>query len=130
MENLLNRVVWFEIYVADLDRAQKFYEAAFDISLNRQEMQGIPMAWFPMGESKDGLEPGAPGTLIQMDGISPSKDGSVVYLHVADIDATLAKIEAAGGKTLAPKMDIGKHGSVAHFEDTEGNRVALHMGGE
>ena len=124
---MLNRVLWFEIYVTDLDRAQKFYEAAFDISLNRQEMMGVDMAWFPMGETEGELDPGAPGTLIKMDEISPSKDGSVVYLHVADIDATLAKIEAAGGKMLVPKTNIGKHGSIAHFEDTEGNRVALHM---
>ncbi len=25
-----------------------------------------------------------------------------------------------------PRMGIGEHGFIAHFEDTEGNRVALH----
>ena len=35
-------------------------------------------------------------------------------------------ITSHGGKTLLPRMSIGQHGFVAHFEDTEGNRVALH----
>jgi predicted enzyme related to lactoylglutathione lyase len=25
-----------------------------------------------------------------------------------------------------PRMSIGAHGFIAHFEDTEGNRVAVH----
>ncbi len=25
-----------------------------------------------------------------------------------------------------PNMSIGENGSIAHFEDTEGNRIALH----
>ena len=49
-----------------------------------------------------------------------------MYIHVADIDATLGKIGTAGGKTLSPRMSIGEHGFVAQFEDSEGNRVALH----
>ena len=50
----------------------------------------------------------------------------MVYFHVNDIEATLAKIESNGGKTLFPKTGIGEHGFIAHFEDSEGNRVSLH----
>lgn len=56
----------------------------------------------------------------------PSHDGSLVYLNVDKIDLTLEAINSTGGKTLMPKMSIGEHGFIAHFEDTEGNRVALH----
>jgi predicted enzyme related to lactoylglutathione lyase len=52
--------------------------------------------------------------------------GTLVYITVADINATLAKINAKGGKTLLPRMAIGEYGFIAHFEDSEGNRVALH----
>ena len=45
---------------------------------------------------------------------------------VFSIDPTLEAIEGAGGKTLVPKQSIGEHGFIAHFEDTEGNRVAVH----
>ena len=68
---------------------------------------------------------GAAGTLIKGEGYTPSHDGSLVYLHVDAIDPTLALINGNGGKTLMPRTDIGQHGFIAHFEDTEGNRVAL-----
>jgi predicted enzyme related to lactoylglutathione lyase len=45
---------------------------------------------------------------------------------VEDINGKLVKINAKGGKTLLPKMAIGEYGFIAHFEDSEGNRVALH----
>jgi predicted enzyme related to lactoylglutathione lyase len=38
----------------------------------------------------------------------------------------LAKVEKAGGKILMPKTAIGENGFIAHFADTEGNRVAFH----
>jgi predicted enzyme related to lactoylglutathione lyase len=38
----------------------------------------------------------------------------------------LGRIEQAGGRTLVPKTSIGEHGFIAHFIDSEGNRVALH----
>jgi predicted enzyme related to lactoylglutathione lyase len=41
------------------------------------------------------------------------------------VDATLAKIEANGGKTLMPGMDIPTVGRIAQFTDPTGNRMAL-----
>lgn len=49
-----------------------------------------------------------------------------MYFSVGDIDGTLKKIIAGGGKIILPKMSIGEYGVVAQFEDSEGNRVALH----
>lgn len=80
------------------------------------------MGWFPM---EMGIS-GSAGTLIQGDGFTPSHDGSLVYINVDKIDPTLAAIDGAGGKTLMPRLSIGDHGFIAHFEDSEGNRVALH----
>ena len=34
--------------------------------------------------------------------------------------------QGEGGATLMPKTGIGEHGYIAHFQDCEGNRVALH----
>ncbi len=117
-----NPVNWFEIPVADLARAKTFYESVMGVQLAENEMRPNKMAWFPveMGAS------GAAGTLIQGDGFTPSHAGSLVYFNVPAIDAALAKIGSAGGKTLMPRMSIGQFGFIAHFEDTEGNRVALH----
>jgi len=117
-----NPVNWFEIPVDDLDRAKKFYETVLGIELSLQEMGPLQMAWFPMTE---GL-PGATGSLVKGEGYSPSTAGSLVYFTVKDLDETLGRVSAGGGKVLFPKMSIGEYGFIAHFEDSEGNRVALH----
>ena len=56
----------------------------------------------------------------------PAKTGPILYFGVADIDAVLARAPANGGKILYPKKDVGAFGTVAEFEDSEGNRIALH----
>jgi uncharacterized protein len=122
MPKKMNAVGWFEIPVTDLDRAVKFYESVLGIKLSRNEMGPLKMAWFPWEE--DAM--GAAGSLVKADGYTPSYAGTLVYFAVQDIDGTLAKINANGGKTLLPKMSIGEYGFIAHFQDTEGNRVALH----
>ena len=118
-----NPVGWFEIPTTNLDRAQKFYEGVFGVKLTRQHLAGAEMAWFPMGHQGYG----ATGTLIRIPGyFKPSHEGSLVYFSVPAINPALAKIKRRGGKTLMPKTSIGEHGFIAHFEDCEGNRVALH----
>ena len=117
-----NPVNWFEIPVNDMGRAKTFYESAFGAPLSENEMGPYKMAWFPMEMGTAG----AAGTLMQGDGYTPSHDGSLVYIGVPQIDAALTKIDEAGGKTLLPRTSIGEHGFIAHFEDCEGNRVALH----
>ncbi len=117
-----NPVNWFEIPVADMARAKSFYESVFKVELAENEMNGSKMAWFPMEMGQQG----AAGTLIQAEGYTPSHDGSVVYINVPKIDVALDAISGSGGKTLVPRTSIGQYGFIAHFEDTEGNRVALH----
>lgn len=117
-----NPVNWFEIPAEDLDRAQRFYEAVLEVELSRNEFGGLKMAWFPMQQGGDG----ATGSLVESDHYEPSHAGSMVYFSVSDIDATLGRVEAQGGTVLNGKTPIGEFGFTAHFEDTEGNRVALH----
>jgi predicted enzyme related to lactoylglutathione lyase len=69
---------------------------------------------------------GATGVLVKAEGYAPSHAGTVVYLTVDNRDGMLTRVHASGGKTLMPKMGIGAYGFIAHFEDSEGNRVALH----
>ena len=49
-----------------------------------------------------------------------------IYFTAPDIEGTLAKVNANGGRTLIPRTSIGEYGFIAHFEDSEGNRLALH----
>jgi uncharacterized protein len=118
----MNPIVWFEIPANDIERAKSFYETLLGVGLSLNEMGPLKMAWFPM---KEGVS-GATGSLVQAEGYVPSHSGTVVYFSVDDINGTLDKANANGGKTLLPKMDIGEYGFIAHLEDSEGNRVALH----
>jgi uncharacterized protein len=113
---------WFEIPVKDMGRARKFYEKVFDVELSLEEMGGMKLAMFPFTQDA----PGAAGALLQGPSYEPSHAGAVVYFSVDDIEETLRRINGAGGKTIMPKTSIGEYGFIAHYEDSEGNRLALH----
>jgi hypothetical protein len=120
-----NAISWFEIPATDLNRAQKFYEAIFDISMIPLDTPGIKMRMFPL-ENMTGVG----GAVVDSDGFhkSSSTDGPLLYLNAnPDVQRVLDKIEAAGGKITMPKTQISpEYGYMAVFIDTEGNRVALH----
>lgn len=119
-----NPIGWFDLPVADIDRAEKFYTEYFGFEFNRQEDQnGMRRSWFPMDEGY-----GAAGMLIQGDGFVPSHDGPTLYFTSPgeSIDDGIAKAEALGITILIPKTDIGEHGFYAWLEDSEGNRIAIH----
>ena len=117
-----NPVNWFEIPVTDLRRAKAFYEAVLNYDLSLQEMGPMKMAWFPMERGA----PFATGSLVQAESYTPSRTGSVVYFSVPDIEKALDAVRRVGGTVINGKTSIGEFGFVAHFEDSEGNRVALH----
>ena len=121
MANALN---WFEIPVADMGRALKFYNTIFGTAMEAGEaMPGFKMAMFP-------AEDGVGGALLQGDGYSPSMDGTVVYLNGGeDLATVLDKVETAGGQVILPKTGIGENGFMGYFADTEGNKVGLHSMG-
>jgi len=118
----MNPVNWFEIPVANLDRATKFYEHVLGLKLQLQDFGDLKMAWFPMAQGA----PGSTGSLVKQESYVPSYEGTMVYFTVESIEDALSRIESSGGKVLNGKTSIGEFGFVAHFEDSEGNRVALH----
>ncbi len=113
---------WFEIAVADMPRAKKFYETILGTTLQESAMEGAQMAMFPADWEK-----GVGGSLTLMEGMAPGPGGTLVYLNVdGELDAVIARIEPAGGKVCRPKFAIGQHGFIAIFSDSEGNVVGLH----
>jgi predicted enzyme related to lactoylglutathione lyase len=121
-----NAVSWFEIPVTDINRAQKFYEAIFDISMIPMDMPQLQMRMFPLTDMMNGVG----GSLNLSSGFyTPSEDkGPLVYLNAnPDVQIVLDRIEKAGGKIVVPKTQISpEYGYMAVFIDSEGNRVALH----
>ncbi len=118
-----NPVNWFELPVNDMDRAKTFYESILDIKITVQPLGKALMGWFPF----DPQGTGATGTLMKGESYVPSYHGTMVYFSVPEIDDVLARVEQAGGKVINPKFSLGEHGYSGHFEDSEGNRVALHQ---
>ncbi len=117
---------WFEIPVTDFDRARSFYSRIFDFDMPHQEMGGALMGFLPFEMGK-----GVGGAIIQADAMQPSRDGPRIYLNGGDdLQPILDRVEAGGGKVDTPKTLITEDiGYYAVFEDTEGNRVALHSRG-
>lgn len=98
----MNSVDWFEIPVTDLVRSIRNGYVSHERGLR------------------------AAGGLIKGEGYIPSHTGTLVYFGISDLEATLERVRNKGGKVLLPKTSIGQYGFIAHFEDTEGNKLALH----
>ncbi|MEM1438189.1 MAG: VOC family protein [Pseudomonadota bacterium] len=112
-------VTYFEIPVADLERAVTFYSQVLDVELSWERVDGNEMAHFPDAES------GITGSLALGDSYVPGDVGVRVYFGVASIDDVLDRVGAAGGQVAYPKTNVGSYGAVAEFIDTEGNRLGL-----
>lgn len=118
-----NVVGWFEIYVKDMPRAMKFYEAVFkfgdfeDYSFGGEQIMGFP-----------GVENGvdASGALVKSEGWNPGKGGTTVYFNSPDCAVEESRVVENGGKVINPKHAIGGHGFVCMVQDTEGNLVGIH----
>jgi predicted enzyme related to lactoylglutathione lyase len=119
MSNALN---WFEIPVHDLARAKRFYGSLLQADLTETTMNGIHMAVLPYQEG------GVGGALVQGPQLTPSANGAVIYLNAGDdLDGALSRVKAGGGTVAMDKTLVSQEiGSIAHFQDTEGNRVGLH----
>jgi len=119
-------ISWFEIPSKDLERATKFYEKIFGISLIPMDMPDIKMRMFPVEDQMADIG----GAIVQSDGfhVPSATDGPLIYLNGnPDVQKVLDKVEAAGGSIIMPKTEISpEYGFMAVIIDTEGNRVGLH----
>ena len=120
------RPVHFEIYAADLARAQKFYGDIFGWTFNTWKGEGFDYVLVMTG---DKTTPGINGGLLKRAGAEPvdgqAVNAAVLTMEVDDIDAYITKIEAAGGKVALAKMNMGGVGFMAYYKDTEGNVFGL-----
>jgi predicted enzyme related to lactoylglutathione lyase len=118
---MTNQLSHFAIHVDDLERARKFYGAAFGWTF--QGFAGGPITDFC--QIKD-----AAGNLLAPLGAMQSRKfnpapqpviGFECSIAVDDIDAVTHAVEANGGKIVMPKAAIPGVGWVVKFLDTEGN---------
>jgi hypothetical protein len=117
-----NPVIWIESYVQDMARARAFYEAVFQLKLERLNNPSMEMWSFPMAMDKVG----AGGALVKMEGVPSGPGGTLVYFSCADCAVEAARAAAAGGRGERTKFSIGEYGFIALVRDTEGNMIGLH----
>jgi uncharacterized protein len=118
MSNLID---WFEIPARDFNRAVSFYQNILSATLRVEH--GGKMAIFPYTNDEHAVG----GAVFHDEEGRGTGSGTIVYLNGGDdLGNILAKVEQNGGKIAMPKTSIGPNGFIAHFIDTEGNRVGLH----
>lgn len=89
-----NPVGWFEIYVDDLPRAKRFYEAVFERPLTRLPAPGIEMWAFDMDMNANG----AGGALVHMPGFRAGANSVIIYFNCEDCAVEGARAANAGGQ--------------------------------
>ena len=117
-----NPVGWFEIYVQDMARARKFYEAVLDGKLEKLEAGDVEMWTFPMQQGG----PGSMGSLVHMPGFPSGGNSTLVYFVCDDCAVEEARVKKNGGRVEKTKFSIGPHGFISLVYDTEGNMFGLH----
>lgn len=111
-----HNIVHVEFSAKDLEASGKFYSELFGWEV--QQMPEMNYASYETGEGVGG-------------GFNPASDdypaGTViVYIGTDDIEASLAKVESLGGKSVSPKTEIPGFGWFGLFSDPTGNMVGLY----
>ena len=120
-----NAVCWFEIYVADMARAQAFYETVLDVELapiGNPETADLAMMAFPFDENTGGSS----GAIVSYEGCKTGGNSTIVYFACDDCSVEESRVEAAGGKLERSKMSIGEYGFVSLAFDPDGNQIGLY----
>jgi predicted enzyme related to lactoylglutathione lyase len=99
--------------VSDLDRAKAVYAALLGIP---PTTEGSYYVGFEAEGQQIGLVPG---------GASQGMTSPVAYWHVADIEAKLAEVTAAGATVKESPHDVGAGRLVATVTDPDGNVLGL-----
>jgi predicted enzyme related to lactoylglutathione lyase len=111
---MLKRIQSVYYTVKDMDRAVDFYTNVFGMKLKFRD--GNKWAQFDGGNV--GVALSSPEESASMEG------GAVVAMEVDDMAAYEEKLTGAGA-TVVQRRDMGSHGKVVAFRDSEGNIVQL-----
>ncbi|HLK24274.1 MAG TPA: VOC family protein [Caulobacteraceae bacterium] len=106
-------IVFFDIAGPDLAHQAAFYRAVFGWEIGAD------------GRTQAPVQSPLPGLLR----VEPPEQGPaterLLYIGVADINATLAKIVAEGGSVVFPRYEVPGVVILALFTDPAGNRTGL-----
>lgn len=123
-----NPVGWFEIYVQDIEKAQKFYETVLGTKmadLPNPTDDGLKMKMFS-GDEKAMEKSGSNGALAQMEGMPSGGNSTLVYFICEDCSIEESRVKGAGGDVFKTKFSIGPYGFISLCTDPDGNMFGLH----
>jgi uncharacterized protein len=128
-EEIMGRLVHFEIHVSDMDRAKKFYGEVFGWTFqDYSEYAGMPYFGAVTGNDN---EPGINGALMQRQGAAPEPsqalNGFACTMGVEDYDSVESRILENGGKVALPKYALPGMAWQGYYIDTEGNIIGIHQ---
>jgi uncharacterized protein len=112
-----NPLVHFEFMVSDVEKSKAFYGKVFDWEFKTDQSMDYVMI-------NTGKEPG--GGMMKKPDEAP-QFALTQYFLVDDIEETLKKVEAAGGKMAVPKMEIPGIGWWAMFFDPDSIPVMIYQ---
>ena len=131
----MDPVVHFELPAVDTKRIMKFYESVFGWDtqqLGEEFGHYIVVTTAPTDENRMIKEPGAiNGGMYQKATDDPRGQHPRITISVDDIQASMKKVVAAGGKVLGGSFkpgepdDIPGIGLYVAIIDTEGNEVSM-----
>ena len=109
--------IWYELMTPDAEGSKTFYDAVvgWNIGEGVAEYNGYRIIGTADGGFTGGVLPITDE--MQQHGARPTWLG---YLNVRDVDAKVAEIESAGGKTLMGATDIPNVGRIAMVADPQG----------
>jgi predicted enzyme related to lactoylglutathione lyase len=110
---------WCELMTSDPQAAAEFYGALFGWTVENMDMGTGPYHVAKVGADAVGGIMGMPPDAPPM----PPHWGA--YVTVANVDETLAKCIALGGKVLVPPMDVPTVGRMAVIQDPQGATLSV-----
>ncbi len=124
MSALKNPIGWFEIHVADMERACNFYEHVFNQKLTA--IPGSDPSIQIMAFTGDMKSHGTNGALVLHPMKTPSTDGVLIYFSCDDCSVQEKRALEKGGQVFKSKFSIGPNGFISIIGDSEGNAIGLH----
>ncbi len=110
---------WSELLVDDVESAISFYTEVIGWEIEEMEMpQGIYYIVKSEGQPVGGI-------MKKPEGAKQMPDNWGTYITVNDVDETLAKVEAAGGKAIYPPMNVPGVGRMCAITDRSGAMISI-----
>ena len=103
--------------ITDVARARKFYEGLLGLKIGK-EIEFTPGQWW--------IEYDVAGQALALSNAMPGTPSTSLNLEVADLDAALASVRAAGVAITFEPMEFAPC-RIFGIKDADGNQIGLHQ---